>query len=135
MSGQDMLARCNFSPRNSTRDWAPDTSPNQTRGHFRAAAAGRRDVPVGPARAGNDQLMTTLLQRAVAEVEKLPVEDQDAIASRLLAEVEDEREWAARFASTTDAQWDLIVAEVRREVATGGTFLLDEAFPPDEDPR
>ena len=35
--------------------------------------------------------MTTLLQRAVAEVEKLPAEDQDAIAVRLLAEVEDER--------------------------------------------
>ena len=37
--------------------------------------------------------MTTLLQRAVAEVEKLPPEDQDAIAARFLAEVEDERQW------------------------------------------
>ena len=79
--------------------------------------------------------MTTLLQRAIAEAEKLPVEDQDAIASRLLAEVEDERGWAARFAATTDDQWDRIVAEVRRDVATGGTRPFDEVFPPDEPSR
>jgi hypothetical protein len=76
--------------------------------------------------------MTTLLQRAVAEVEKLPAEDQDAIASRILAEVEDERQWGARFAATTDDQWDRLVAEVRRDVAVGGTRPLDEVFPPDE---
>ena len=79
--------------------------------------------------------MTTLLQRAVAEVEKLPIEDQDAIASRLLAEVEDERQWASRFAATTDDEWDRILAEVRRDVATGGARPLDEVFPPDEPPR
>ena len=76
--------------------------------------------------------MTTLLQQAIAETEKLPPEDQDAIGSRLLAEVEDERRWAARFAATTDEQWDRIVAEVCRDVATGGTRPLDEAFPPNE---
>ena len=79
--------------------------------------------------------MTSLLRRALAEAEKLPAEDQDAIASRLLAEVEDERQWAARFAATTEDQWDRIVAEVRRDVATGGTRALDEVFPPDEPPR
>ena len=75
--------------------------------------------------------MTTLLQRAVAEVEKLSNEDQDAIASRLLAEVEDERAWSTRFAVTTDEQWDRLLAEVRHDVATGGTRPLDEVFPPD----
>ena len=79
--------------------------------------------------------MTSLLQRAVAEAEKLPAEDQDAIASRLLAEVEDERQWAARFAATTDDQWDRLVAEVRRDVATGGTLPFDAIFPSDEPPR
>jgi hypothetical protein len=79
--------------------------------------------------------MTTLLQRALAEAEKLPAEDQDAIASRLLAEVEDERQWNARFAATTDDQWDRLVAEVRRDVATGGTRPLDEVFPPDGSPE
>jgi hypothetical protein len=75
--------------------------------------------------------MTTLLQRAIAEAEKLPAEDQDAIASRLLAEIEDERRWNDRFAATTDDQWERLVAEVRRDIATGGTRPLDEAFPPD----
>lgn len=79
--------------------------------------------------------MTTLLQRAFAEIEKLPPEDQDAIASRLLAEVEDERQWNARFAATTDDQWDRLVAEVRRDVGAEGTRPLDEVFPPDEPPR
>ena len=76
--------------------------------------------------------MTTLLQRAVAEIEKLSVEDQDAIASRLLAEVEDEQQWAVRFTATTDDQWDRLVAEMRRDVETHGTRPLDEAFPSDE---
>jgi hypothetical protein len=76
--------------------------------------------------------MTTLWRKAIAEVEKLPVEDQDAIAVRLLAELEDERAWSTRFAATTDDQWDRMVAEVRREVAAGGTRSMDEAFPPGE---
>jgi hypothetical protein len=79
--------------------------------------------------------MTTLLQRAVAEVEKLPAQDQDAIAARLLAEVDDERQWDKRFASTTDDQWDRLAAEVRRDVAEGGTLPLDDVFPPDESLR
>ena len=79
--------------------------------------------------------MTALLQRAVAEIEKLPAEDQDAIAARLLAEVDDERQWDTRFASTTDDQWDRLVAEVRRDVAAGGTLPLDDVFPPDESLR
>jgi hypothetical protein len=76
--------------------------------------------------------MTTLLQRAVAEAEKLPIEDQDAIASRLLAEIEDERKWAARFTATTEDQWDRMVAEARRDIAANGSRPLDVAFPRDE---
>ncbi len=76
--------------------------------------------------------MTSLLQRAVAEIEKLPAEDQDAIAARLLAEVHDERQCDTRFASTTDDQWDRLVAEVRRDVKERGTLPLDDVFPPDE---
>jgi hypothetical protein len=82
-----------------------------------------------------EALMTSLLQRAVSEIEKLPAEDQDSIAARLLAEVEDERQWSTRFASTTDDQWDRLVAEVRRDVAEAGTVPLDQVFPPDESPR
>ena len=76
--------------------------------------------------------MTALLQRAVAEAEKLSVEDQDAIASRLLAEIEDERQWAARFNATTDDQWDRMAAEARRDAAAGGARPFDEVFPPGE---
>jgi hypothetical protein len=76
--------------------------------------------------------MTTLLQRAVAEAEKLSIEDQDAIASRLLAEIEDERRWSAQFAATTDDQWDRMATEVRKEIAAGKTRPLDELFPSDE---
>jgi hypothetical protein len=72
--------------------------------------------------------MTSLLRQALAEAEKLPAEDQDAIASRLLEEVEDERRWVARFAATTDDQWDKMVAELRRDVATNGTRPLGEVF-------
>jgi hypothetical protein len=79
--------------------------------------------------------MTALLQRAIAEVEKLPDAQQDAIAARLLAEVEDERQWDACFASTTDDQWDRLVAEVRRDVAEAGTVPLDDVFPPGEASR
>ncbi len=79
--------------------------------------------------------MTTLLQRVIAEAEKLPIEDQDAIASRLLAEIEDERQWTARFSATTEEQWDAMVAEVRRDIATTGSRPLEEAFPRDEPSR
>ena len=76
--------------------------------------------------------MTTLLQRAFTEAEKLPAEDQDAIAVRLLAEVEDERHWTAQFAATTDEQWDRMAEEVRKEIAAGRTQPLDVVFPPNE---
>ena len=36
--------------------------------------------------------MRSLLRKAIAEAETLSDDDQDAIASRLLAEVEDERQ-------------------------------------------
>ena len=41
--------------------------------------------------------MTHLLQRALAEIEKLPAETQDAVAARILADLEDERAWTASF--------------------------------------
>ncbi|HUQ70066.1 MAG TPA: hypothetical protein VM165_11110 [Planctomycetaceae bacterium] len=52
-------------------------------------------------------------------MEALPLADQDAIASRLLTEIEDEQQWAARFAATTDGQWDKMVDAVRRDAAAG----------------
>lgn len=76
-----------------------------------------------------DKHMTKLIEQAIAEIEKLPEDAQDAIAARLLADLADEKEWAARFAATTDAQWDCMAAMVRREIAAGDTTPLDDVFP------
>ena len=73
--------------------------------------------------------MTKLLQRAIGEIEKLPVDQQDAIASRILADLEDEKAWTERFAATTDDQWDRLAEGVRREVAAGDAVPLDDVFP------
>jgi hypothetical protein len=72
--------------------------------------------------------MTRLLEQAVAEIEKLPEDAQDAIAARLLAELADEQAWAARFAATTDTQWERMAAMVRREIAAGDTIPLGDVF-------
>jgi hypothetical protein len=74
--------------------------------------------------------MTELLRHVIAQIEKLPAQDQDAIAARLLAEIDDERTWEERFRATTEAQWDAIAAMARSESATCQTLPLDEQFPP-----
>ena len=74
--------------------------------------------------------MTALLEQALAAIEKLPADAQDAIATRLLAEVADEHAWAERFEATTDAQWDRIAASVRQAIATEDLVPLDDVFPP-----
>lgn len=74
--------------------------------------------------------MTELLERAIAQLKTLPVDEQDAIAARLLAEMEDEQTWKAQFESTTDAQWDRMAEMVRQEIAAGDITPLAEVFPP-----
>lgn len=60
--------------------------------------------------------MTELLRQVVAEIEKLPSEQQDAIATRLLADLKDEQAWENRFAATTNKQWDKLAQMVRQEL-------------------
>jgi len=74
--------------------------------------------------------MTSLLQQAIAEVEKLPAEGQDAIAARIMAELADERMWESRFNATTDEQWERLAQGARREIAAGETTPLEDVFPP-----
>ena len=74
--------------------------------------------------------MTELLQRAIAEIEKLPDELQDAIAQRMLEEMADEQAWAARFEATTDAQWGQLAETARRAIRDGSTIPLEDALPP-----
>ncbi|CDM93475.1 MAG: hypothetical protein P5702_10665 [Limnospira sp. PMC 1291.21] len=73
--------------------------------------------------------MTKLLQQAIAQIQQLPPDQQDAIAARLLAELQDEQKWETSFATTTDEQWDQMAAMVRQEIAAGETLALDEVFP------
>lgn len=75
------------------------------------------------------EIMTELLQKAIAEVSKLSDEQQDAIAARLLAELEDERAWQARFEATTNVQWDDLAALVRQEIAVDEVVPLNQVFP------
>ncbi|MBD6617129.1 hypothetical protein FNW02_15125 [Komarekiella sp. 'clone 1'] len=60
------------------------------------------------------------------QIEKLPHNQQDAIAARFLAE-QDEQKWEAR-ATTKDDQWDQMAA-VRQEIARSETVPLDKVFP------
>ena len=47
--------------------------------------------------------MTTLLEQAIAEVHRLPPEQQDAIATLILEELADEERWNHAFAQSPDA--------------------------------
>jgi len=73
--------------------------------------------------------MTRLLEQAITEIGKLPAEEQDAIASRILAELADEQEWTTRFNATTDKQWDRLSGLARQEISAGDTDPLDAVFP------
>jgi DNA-binding MarR family transcriptional regulator len=65
--------------------------------------------------------MRELLQKAIAEIEKLPAEEQDAVAARILADLTDEEGWSSRFNATTNEEWDSMAEMVRREIALGGS--------------
>jgi hypothetical protein len=41
--------------------------------------------------------MTELLQQAIAQIQKLSPDQQDAIAARLLAELQDKQKWVVVF--------------------------------------
>ena len=73
--------------------------------------------------------MTELLRQVISEIQKLPADQQDAIASRLMAELKDEQAWTTRFEATTEEQWDRLADTVRQEIAEGETVPLDEVFP------
>jgi hypothetical protein len=61
--------------------------------------------------------MTKLLRQAITQIQQLTPEQQDAIGSRFLEELQDEQNWETRFASTTDSEWDRMAAMVRQEIA------------------
>ncbi|NUN63728.1 hypothetical protein HCU40_02955 [Pseudanabaena biceps] len=72
--------------------------------------------------------MTELLERVIEQLKILPADEQDAIATRFLAEIEDERAWKASFSKTSDDQWDNLAAMARQEIDAGEFSPLDELF-------
>ena len=63
--------------------------------------------------------MTELLQQVIAQIEQLPLDRQDAIATQLITQLQDEQKWETSFESTTDEQWDRMAAMVRQEISRG----------------
>ena len=62
--------------------------------------------------------MTTLLEKALAEVTKLAPEAQDAIAALILEELDDEQRWDTTFAAT-QLQLTKLAEKVREDIHAG----------------
>jgi methylase of polypeptide subunit release factors len=67
--------------------------------------------------------MTQLLDKAVAELEKLPESEQDALAAILLAEIASEQRWSRTFEQSQEALSKL-ADEALAEHAAGKTEPL-----------
>ncbi|MCE2432556.1 MAG: hypothetical protein J4F29_06450 [Candidatus Latescibacteria bacterium] len=76
--------------------------------------------------------MADLLEQVVAEIQKLPQDQRDAIAVRILTDLKDDQAWTERFEATTDEQWDRLVESARKEIAAGDTVPLDDVFSVDQ---
>jgi hypothetical protein len=68
--------------------------------------------------------MTELLERAIARLKTLPSSEQDAIATMILEELEDERSWDESFTRSPDMLANL-AAEAMAEYRAGKTQELD----------
>jgi hypothetical protein len=62
--------------------------------------------------------MTQLLEKALAEVQKLTDPDQDAIAAMILDELADERRWDLAFARSQE-QLGRLADRVRQDIRAG----------------
>ena len=69
--------------------------------------------------------MSTLLEKALEKVGALPPDEQDAIASQILASLADEEAWKKRFAEKRD-----VIRRMAREALAeddcGETLPLDD---------
>ena len=69
--------------------------------------------------------MSTLLEQALGKVVALPQDEQDAIASQILASLADEDAWKKRFAGKRDVIRRM-AREAFEEDDRGETLLLDD---------
>ncbi len=67
--------------------------------------------------------MTKLLERAFAEVSKLPEDVQDRVAAQLMEELADAPKWDAAFAASAD-KLEKLAAEALEEYRAGRTEEL-----------
>ena len=68
--------------------------------------------------------MTERLEQAIAQLKTLPTDKQDAIATLILEELEEEQRWDDSFASSPDLLAKL-AAEAMAEYRAGETQELD----------
>lgn len=68
--------------------------------------------------------MTKLLEQAIARLKTLPTDKQDAIATLILEELEEEQQWDDSFARSPDLLANL-AAEAMAEYRSGKTQELD----------
>ncbi|MBD2577915.1 hypothetical protein [Oscillatoria sp. FACHB-1406] len=68
--------------------------------------------------------MTKLLEQAIARLKTLPTDKQDAIATLILEELEEEQQWDDSFARSPDLLAKL-AAEAMAEYRAGETQELD----------
>ena len=62
--------------------------------------------------------MTQLLEKALAQVSRLPDPDQDAIAALILEELADDRQWDEAFARSQE-QLGRLADRVRQDIRAG----------------
>ena len=70
--------------------------------------------------------MTKLVKKALERASALPDDEQDAIASIILEEIEDEARWRATFAKSREALARL-ADQARAEIARGNVLPFDPA--------
>jgi hypothetical protein len=70
-----------------------------------------------------NHVMTVLLKRAISEVEKLPEEQQNVLASIILEEMVDERKWDDAFARSQD-KLATLADEALQQLRSGETTPL-----------
>jgi hypothetical protein len=68
--------------------------------------------------------MTELLEQAIAQLKFLPMDKQDAIATLILEELEDDQQWDESFSRCPDLLAKL-AAEAMDEYRAGKTHELD----------
>src|SRR5262245_5930436 len=68
--------------------------------------------------------MTQALQQAIAEISKLPLDEQDRLAHWLLEELASERAWEQKFRASQNVL-STLAAEAREDRAQGRTTEID----------